>query len=64
MSRLQDLVDKAFHQWEYAELKAQGLVIPQACSSDIACALPLSSQKRARIKTAFARQRTKSNKPA
>ncbi len=54
MSRMQDLVDIAFHRWERAEMKAQGQKPPLACSSDIACALPLPPQKRARIRAAFA----------
>jgi len=50
---MQHLIDIAFHQWERAEMKTLGQRPPLACSSDVACALPLSSQKRARIKAAF-----------
>ncbi len=53
MSRMQELIDIAFHRWERAEMKAQGQRPPLACSSDIACAQPLSPQKRARIRAAF-----------
>ena len=57
MSRIQTLIDIAFHQWERAEMKTMGQRPPLACSSDVACALPLSPQKRARIRTAFSARR-------
>ena len=57
MSRVQELIDIAFHQWERAEMKAQGLRPPLACSSDVACALPTRAQKRARLRAALAKVR-------
>jgi hypothetical protein len=59
MSRMHELVDIAFHQWEYAELKARGMNAPLACSSDIACALPRFAQKPKPKKTVYSRLRAR-----
>lgn len=57
MDRVQELVDIAFHRWHHAEMKARGVQAPMACSSDVACAIPLSAKKRARLHAAFGRYR-------
>jgi hypothetical protein len=59
MSRMHELVDIAFHRWEYAELKALGMKTPLACSSDIACALPRFAQKSKHKKPVYSRLRAR-----
>lgn len=57
MDRVQELVDIAYYRWQRAEMKFKGVPLPLACSSNIACALPLSARKRARLRAAFGKTR-------
>ncbi|PHS28127.1 MAG: hypothetical protein COA84_02445 [Robiginitomaculum sp.] len=59
MDRVQELVDIAFYRWQCAEMKFKDTPLPLACSSNIACALPLSAKKRARLHAAFGKTRTR-----
>ncbi|PHS24589.1 MAG: hypothetical protein COA85_08165 [Robiginitomaculum sp.] len=60
MDRVQELVDIAFYRWQCAEMKLKGVSAPLACSSNVACAIPLSAKKRARLHAAFGKYRARS----
>lgn len=53
MNRIQELVDRAFLRWQRAELIAKKQNALMACSSNLACTVPLTKQKRAQIMDAF-----------
>ncbi|MDQ7019680.1 MAG: hypothetical protein Q9M33_11005 [Robiginitomaculum sp.] len=59
MDRVQELVDIAFYRWQRAEMKLKGAPAPLACSSNVACAKPLSAKKRARLQNAFGKYRAR-----